>query len=202
MTDTVTVRAATADDAPALVAVLAEAFMADQVSAWLFPDEQERQALHPLFFQPFVTGVLASGLALTTTDHAGVALWLDVDPAQPADPEESGQLHSYLRGSVGDGPAGRFQVLDELMAARHPRDQAHGYLPFIAVASGHQGRGVGAALLRHRLEQLDAGGVPAYLEASSLRSAALYERLGFQATSETVDLPDGPTLYPMWRPPA
>jgi hypothetical protein len=50
------------------------------------------------------------------------------------------------------------------------------------------------------LERCDREEMPAYLEASSPRSRACYERSGFEATDELV-LPDGPPLWPMWRRP-
>jgi RimJ/RimL family protein N-acetyltransferase len=55
--------------------------------------------------------------------------------------------------------------------------------------------------MRPTLERCDSDGVPAYLEASSERSAALYERLGFVHLG-VLELPDGaPPLWPMRRPP-
>ena len=50
-----------------------------------------------------------------------------------------------------------------------------------------------------KLELLDAEETPAYLEASSERSCHLYQRLGFRRHGEPFTLPDGPTVYPMWR---
>ncbi len=64
-----------------------------------------------------------------------------------------------------------------------------------------RGEGLGAALVRHVLDRCDREGLPAYLEASSERSAKLYERLGYTFTDRTLDLPDGPRMYPMWREP-
>jgi RimJ/RimL family protein N-acetyltransferase len=42
--------------------------------------------------------------------------------------------------------------------------------------------------------------MPAYLEASTERSAALYERLGFVHLGKRC-VPDGPRFWPMRRPP-
>jgi hypothetical protein len=54
--------------------------------------------------------------------------------------------------------------------------------------------------MRPTLERCDYEGVPAYLEASSKRSAVLYERLGFVHMG-VLELPDGgPPLWPMRRP--
>lgn len=62
------------------------------------------------------------------------------------------------------------------------------------------GRGVGSALMRPVLETCDRDGVPAYLEATSERNKRLYLRHGFEVTDE-IRLPDGPTLWRMWRAP-
>jgi predicted N-acetyltransferase YhbS len=70
---------------------------------------------------------------------------------------------------------------------------------FLGVVPGMQGRGLGGALLRERLATADTEGLPAYLEASSPGSKALYERHGFRCVGDPVRLPDGPDIWPMWR---
>lgn len=81
------VRAGSAD-AQVVTTILATGFAHDPVSAWIFPDEVERERLHPSFFGPFVDSVLTDGEVYTTEDRAGAALWLSVDvgphPAGPA----------------------------------------------------------------------------------------------------------------------
>ena len=42
-----------------------------------------------------------------------------------------------------------------------------------------QGQGIGSMLMRPTLERADSAALPTYIEASSERSAALYERFGF-----------------------
>ena len=79
--------------------------------------------------------------------------------------------------------------------------RAHWYLPIVGIAPAWQGRGYGAALLRAVLERCDTDRVPAYLEASSARSRALYERKGFEAVEECRYAKDGPPLWRMWREP-
>jgi hypothetical protein len=70
---------------------------------------------------------------------------------------------------------------------------------------GHHGQafalGFGAALLRPMLERCDADGVPAYLEATSPRNRALYERHGFEVTEELKLPAGGPPIWLMWREP-
>ncbi|MER5969051.1 GNAT family N-acetyltransferase [Streptomyces sp. NPDC002055] len=118
----------------------------------------------------------------------------------------------------GDGDGGDEPAMAELLAAAdpgnervvtvarltgeaHPTGTAHYYLPAIVAAPGRQSAGLGGALLASALDRCDRERTPAYLEASNTRSKALYERLGFVLCGRTVDLPGGPSLWPMWREP-
>jgi hypothetical protein len=65
-----------------------------------------------------------------------------------------------------------------------------------------QGGGLGAAPIRPTLGRADSAGVPTYIEASSERSAALYERLGF-VHLDVLEPPEcGPPLWLMRGPAA
>ncbi|MCD0446872.1 GNAT family N-acetyltransferase [Glycomyces sp. A-F 0318] len=86
------------------------------------------------------------------------------------------------------------------MAAAHPRDFPHLHLHSIATVPWLRGEGAGGALLAERLRLADEEGLPVYLEASTARSARLYERAGFAAAGAPIALPGGgPELVPMWR---
>ncbi|HEY2718420.1 MAG TPA: GNAT family N-acetyltransferase, partial [Solirubrobacteraceae bacterium] len=82
---------------------------------------------------------------------------------------------------------------------RHLRG-AHYYFANIGVAPEAQGQGLGSKLMRPTLDRCDEQGLPAYLEATSERNAALYERLGFQCT-EVLRFAGSPPLRLMLRPP-
>ena len=194
------IRRASSADAGVVGTILAEAFMRDPVSGWIFPDERHRAEAHPAFFGEFVTLALDAGEVQLAGDGAGATLWLPVDGGE-GEGDEGQELYRALEASIGAEATKRFAILDELMTANHP-GEPHWYLPFIAVHPDHHGRGVGSALLRHQLARLDELGSAAYLEASSPRNAALYERHGFAHREVTLDLPGGPSLYPMWRNPA
>ncbi len=81
----------------------------------------------------------------------------------------------------------------------HPTEP-HYYVRWVGVRPDWQGNGIGSELMRPTLDRCDDENVSAYLEASSERSAALYERLGFIHLG-IQQLPDGgPHYWPMRRP--
>lgn len=193
----VAVRAMGEGDREAVIRLLDEAFLDDPVSGWVFPGEEYRRATHPRLMAAFVDIVLAEGRIDVTEDFTACALWLPTPVADDGGQDESA---AELREAV-DPDNERVEQIVRLTAEVHPEDRAHEYLWMIAVAPGHQGQGLGTAIMRPVLDRCDREGLPAYLEASSARSRVLYERLGFAFTGRTVDLPDGPHMWPMWREP-
>ena len=76
--------------------------------------------------------------------------------------------------------------------------QSHFYLNTVGVVPNLAGQGHGGTIIRHTLDLADSDGQPCYLESSSPRNIPLYERLGFEVISE-IALPNGPTMWGMWR---
>ncbi|MFJ9039512.1 GNAT family N-acetyltransferase [Streptomyces sp. NPDC102406] len=201
------IRRAQASDRDYVVRLLDEAFMDDPVSGWVFPDVEHRRARHAGLMAAFTDATFADGYIDLAEDGAAVALWMDI-PGAPDTPDEP---LGPSEGSSDDGPAQvraavdpdneRVEQIARLTAAAHPVGREHVYLWMIGVRPDRQGEGLGTALMAPVLERCDREGLPAYLEASNARSRALYERLGFVFTGTAVDLPDGPSLWPMWREP-
>ena len=193
------VRAASRSDVPALAATLAAAFHDDPVIGWWIPDDAERGAVLPRFFSFAVEHQWFRYGEVHVAGRAdGAAAW--APPGAWRLPEdESAELASGYFGSIGDRHFERAGVILALAEEGHPTEP-HWYLPFIGVRPERQGRGIGSALLSHMEARLDAEGKPAYLEASSERNRALYLRHGFGVTG-TVTLPNGPTMWRMWREP-
>ncbi|MGI5153660.1 GNAT family N-acetyltransferase [Microbispora sp. CA-102843] len=188
-----TVRRAGDEGARAVLDVLTEAFMNDPLVRWLFPAAGDRGRLQRHYYRPLLAHPAAE--AYLAGDHEGASVWLTLTAGERALTENSFEPRVF-----GDSGL-RLRALGEALDPRHPREP-HLYLPCIGVLGGRQGAGFGSAMLRHRLERADADGVPAYLEASSARSRALYLRHGFADLGEPVRVADGPLLWPMWRQPA
>jgi ribosomal protein S18 acetylase RimI-like enzyme len=193
------VRRAEAADADAVTQVLAASFRDDPIIMWIFPlDGAERARRNTGFFRPFVDLALAEGQVYATDDMSGVALWLDVDVS--AEQEPDGTLVTDVTRACGEYGF-RFGQLDALFSAHHPIHESHAYLMFLGVLPERQGQGIGTTLLCDRFVDLDQNHRPAYLESSAPRNRQLYARLGFD-TMRMLTLPDGPPLWPMWRPAA
>jgi len=197
LSGTLTIRRAHAGEAALAAHILARAFDDDPVAAWLVPNLAARPAVLDAFFGVFTAFGVEAGEVHIDQSERGASLWLPFDPSDAHDDPELGEALAAVYGPYAE----RFGMFDALTAAQHPAQVAHAYLPFIGVKPEGQGRGIGGNLLEARLRDLDVSGTPAYLEASTLDSARLYARHGFEFLPKSIDLPDGPSLYPMWREP-
>ncbi|NUW36069.1 GNAT family N-acetyltransferase [Nonomuraea sp. SMC257] len=189
------VRQADGTDRQAVLDVLTEAFMTDPLACWLHPRPGERGLGQRHLYRSLLDHPAAE--AYLIGDREGAAVWLTLAEGQELREEPAGGSERQGRGEGG----ARLRALGEALARRHPDGEPHLYLPCMAVVGGRRGAGLGSALLRHGLERADSGGLPAYLEASSPRSRALYLRHGFEDLGEPVRVADSPLLWPMRRPP-
>ncbi|MER7940283.1 GNAT family N-acetyltransferase [Streptomyces sp. NPDC094458] len=193
----VRIRRAEQRDRDQVVRILEEAFHHDPVSSWVFPDEEHRRVVHGRFLGVFADVTLEGGRIDLLEDGTAAALWLSVPAGVPDEEDDT----PALMRETADPDNERAELVGRLTGAVHPHDRAHEYLLMIGVSPERQGEGIGEALMRGVLERCDREGTPAYLEASSERSRGLYERLGFSFMGRTVDLPQGPPMWPMWREP-
>ncbi len=187
-------RRATIDDIHRLKAVMAEAFFDDPMFRWLMPDETKRRArLRRYFGIELRYFALACGRVWTTGDLSGAALSL------PPGAWRAPTRVTLMEGSAFGGRLYRAARVGLAIEWRHVRE-SHYYVRDVGVLPAMQGKGFGGALLRPTLDRCDREGLPAYLEASSDRNAALYERLGFRLIGE-LRVGGSPPLRLMLRPP-
>lgn len=191
------VRKSAAADLTAVGRVLAAAFHDDPVISWMVPDGARRRTGLAAIMELFAARYQPHGENHLNDTGTGAAVW--APPAAAFAPEDDERFGVDLAAVAGDDLA-RVGELGELLDRHHPHDPYHYYLMLLGVRPDHQGTGIGAALLRAVLDRADRDGVPAYLEATSPRNRALYERHDFEVTAE-LRTSDCPPLWAMWRHP-
>ena len=194
------VRRARPDEAETLAAVLARAFYDDPAMRWAIVDDERRPKLLRQSFALYLRKLwFKQDECYTTGGRVGAIVW-----------ELPGQWKLGMLDQLRLLPGmarinGRLlpRILRALAAleSNHPVEP-HYYLPFVGVEPEWQGRGLGAALMRPILDRCDDEKIPAYLEASSPRNRALYERHGFEVTEEFSLGAGSPPLWRMWRAPS
>jgi len=191
------VRKAAGQDLPGVVETLTAAFHDDPFMTWWVPDEARRREILPACFEVIVDANHPHD-QLYTTDPvpAAAAVWIPPG-AQPTADEAAEMVSWYV--DVAAETAERLLCALERMDEHHPTEP-HAYLFLLGTRPAWQSQGLGSALLREVLDRCDRDGTPAYLEATSSGNRRLYARHGFEVVGE-IALPDGPSLWPMWREP-
>ncbi|MDX6646120.1 MAG: hypothetical protein QOK40_1847 [Miltoncostaeaceae bacterium] len=185
-------RKATKADLPDLSDTLAAAFFDDPVLSWCYPDAARRREISPTFFGIITEAILAHDEIYTTGTVISGAVWV------PPGADDDEQMAVALGEASGEYAQRLFELLG-LMDENHPQEPHH-YLFLLGTRPEWQSRGIGSILMRPALEICDRDQLPAYLEATSEGNRRLYLRHGFEVTGE-IQLPGGPTMWPMWRAP-
>lgn len=184
------------------VEILLAAFREDPAFARiaaLAPGADEEAVLRALFDLQVGREYAPAGAIDVAEDEGriyGVALWNP--PGARLGLRERAQVALGYARIFGPGALTLYRHEREL-DAYHPAFP-HWYLYALAVSPDAQGRGVGTSLLRSGMDR--AGRQAIYLEASTPRSARLYESLGFAALGELPRHGAGPSELAMWRPAA
>jgi ribosomal protein S18 acetylase RimI-like enzyme len=179
---------------------LARGFVDDPHMRWIVRDDTKRMRKLERGFATFIRRIWLPQAESYTHDRLiGGAHWMPPGTWHMGLLGQLALLPAILRVGRADTP--RLLKLLTFQEKKHPREPPHWYLAAIGVAPAWQGRGFGAALMHPVLERCDAERVPAYLEASSPRNRALYERHGFKVVEECRYADDAPPLWRMWREP-
>lgn len=186
-----------AGNIPAAAQTLARAFHDDPLICHLLRNEAARPRKMPRLFTLLLRLGLPYGGCDVTSGYEAAAIWRP--PGHWHMP-----LWQYLANAgelLGVFGAGALQVMQtmDLVEKHHPK-LPHWYLQAIGTDTAKQGKGFGGIIMRHRLEAVDAAGLPAYLESSKDTNIPIYQSFGFELRGE-IRIPDGPVLYPMWREP-
>jgi GNAT superfamily N-acetyltransferase len=170
-------------DAQAAAFALALAFDHDPHMRWIFRDDRRRLSRLARMWATLIERMwLEHGGCYVLKQNAGAAVWLPPD-SWLISPAAQAQLVVPLLGATRDALP-RLLRVHFFNDRKHPRQPAHWYLATTGVMPAWQARGYGQALLRPALERCDRNRVPAYLEATTPRNRAFYERNGFKVVEE------------------
>ncbi|WP_377828316.1 GNAT family N-acetyltransferase [Bradyrhizobium lupini] len=182
------------EDRSRVRAILTVAFAMCPFLRWLYP-EPDRFLRHFAGFLDHYAGdpyADRSGAYFDGGD-TGALLWL-TDKAH----RDDAAMMKFLLGSVPDYRRTETEKIFERFDEYHPKEP-HWHFTMLGVDPMHQRSGLGGLLYRHGLTILDKAKGLAFTEATSLRAARLYERLGWQIVGE-VQIGSSPPVFPMLRP--
>lgn len=196
----VIIRAAEATEAAELAKILSEAFRDDPAWSVYFPDPATR----PRKLEAHYRGRISRkpevvDVAVDEGELLGALLW--------EAPRDNSRVAAVLRSCARAGnrimsrlPGGR-GVAHTLAVEAYRPSEPHWYLHDIAASPKARGRGIGSALLTHRLGMIDAHETTlAALEATTPGSRRLYERFGFEAVGQAPSQPDQASTIMVRRP--
>jgi ribosomal protein S18 acetylase RimI-like enzyme len=189
------VRPATDADLARLCRTAMRAFVDDPVMRFLYPDDDEYEALGGQIFRYVMRRWLAWGATWTTQDGVGVAAW--IPPGRPDLTVERDETDGPFP-SAPDRIA-RFQAVAAAIASHTP-PEPHWYLNLLATHPDWQRQGIGRMLMAPAIERAEAEGLGCYLETETVENVAYYRRSGFEVRSEWDVDGGGPHMWGMWRP--
>jgi GNAT superfamily N-acetyltransferase len=191
-------RIAVPSDAEVLVDTLVEAFTADPFWAHFTPDPERPGHASIPSLRDVMSAEVGSYLTHGHThliDERAAALW--TPPGIRSNDDALGEAFGrHVSPELLEAAIPHFIALEECRPAA-----PHFYLHLIGARDRARGQGLGSVLLERVTSICDAEGHPAYLEASSQRSAGLYARCGFVEVA-VIEFAPGVALRPMLRDPA
>jgi GNAT superfamily N-acetyltransferase len=188
------IRSATSDEIPRAVAAIVAAFLTDPPARFAWPSVHDYLLAMPVATGEFAGSSFEHGTAYVSEDFCGAALWL------PPGVAPNGQaLEKVFRDTAKPEHMDDLLATFEKMEKSHPRE-AHWYLPQIGVEPNAQGKGIGAALMRHALARCDEERSLAYLEASKTQNIPFYQHHGFEVIGQ-IQVGSAPLVTPMLRKP-
>lgn len=192
-------QAAPARESALLVDVLTSAFHDEPLLNWWLRQGKAKDRARRSFFEHAVGGGIHPRSDFWLADDAAAAIWTPPGAvAFDLSPIDTLRVAPRLYAIAGLRGMGRALELAALLAGRHPK-APFAHLVFLGVRADKQGRGLGSALLKRTLSDVDAHHWPAYLETATPENVRLYERFGFEVEAELRCGRDGPQFWTMVR---
>lgn len=189
------IRTAEPGEEERVIAVERLAFAADPFTRWLWPEAAVYEdAMTRLTWA--MSGAGFDERSIYVEDAMlGAAMWLP--PGVDGDEEA---MIAIVQDTVAPDLFEDALALFGEMESYHPRDVPCWYLTLLGCDPAHQGKGVGAELMKYATRLCDEAGEAAYLESSNQRNISLYLRHGFEIVGE-IQRGNSPVITPMIRHP-
>ncbi|MEM8718179.1 MAG: GNAT family N-acetyltransferase [Cyanobacteria bacterium P01_G01_bin.39] len=167
------------------------AFSADPFFRWIYPSEEQYLASFPGFVKLLIDDQVDINC---TKDFEGAAFWLPPQRELNLD-----DFSAYMQKTVSPQDLDKVAAVFEEMTQAHPQ-VPHRYLVLLGVTTSKQGKGYGSSLIETALLECDRTQETIHLETCNPRSAAFYQRHGFEL-QKTIQIADCPVIFPMIRYP-
>lgn len=194
--EALTVRRAERADVARAAASLAQAFEADPVCAYVWPDDATRRARAERNFAAGLGVLWSRREAFVDEQLASVAVWARPDEWEIPATAVLRLLPATVRNRVPLRALRAFLRTDAL----HPKEP-HWYLEYLGTIPSRQGNGLGGQVLAPVLARADVEGLPVWAWSSNRQNLAFYHRHGFQVLDEVPFAPDGPPIFAIRRAP-
>jgi predicted N-acetyltransferase YhbS len=194
-------------DIGAVVEVMARAFQNAALYSYFEPRAEKRPEFLRMIFSHRIPFSIASqngsdgrdaDVALVDGKIAGAALWGKPGAASAENPALTEAVKNY-DSAVFEKWTGFHDTLFSALSGACP--EPHWSLAPVAVVPEAQGAGVGSALIRGKLAEIDASGFPCLLGTQDEVNTKIYARYGFAVALETQVAP-GVRCWAMLRKPA
>ncbi|MFK7894384.1 MAG: GNAT family N-acetyltransferase [Myxococcota bacterium] len=177
--------------------VLGRAFFDDPIAMFVYPKDASRSARYGQFMGLAMDAFEGEGMVLVNDAVESAAIW----QAPIEDKRKAGffkQLRLMTRLlQLTRGGFFRAARLADVMG-KHHLEEPHWYLAVLGTDPDAQGQGLGSAVMQPILDRCDRTRMPAYLESSKESNLPFYQKHGFEVIEE-LQIPDGPSMWPMVR---
>ena len=190
----ISVRSIKSFEVDQVASLIATGYEDDNFFKWCVNHDQDQHKIVTAYYQVYLT---AKGcVAHVAEDHTGAiigaSVWL------PHDIDAS--IYDDINEAVGIY-ADRFQLVADKSHANEPTEGPFYQLVAVVTDKKLRGQGVGADLLKHRIDYLDKLGIPTYLEASTpYYGDGVYGKFGYNYFGKLMKFAEGVVLYPLFRP--
>jgi len=181
------------EEVDAVANFIAKGYADDQFFHWCVDNDVNQEEIVTKYYQVYLRAKGAKvNIAVDNKGNLlGASVWL------PHDVDET--IYEEI-DRVVEKHQDRFAMVADKSHANEPKNQVFYQLVGIVTDKKAQGQGIGAALLKYQLDQIDQLGIATYLEASTkYDGAGIYGKFGYQYFGDIMNFEDKTYLYPLYR---